>query len=156
MKVSSVSNAEMIKIYSSFVLATTDALNCDITAKKYGRGKADGQHNCGFHYSRRIFELDDIVWNSCLCRFKHPNFNQLMILNRMYDKGILPDGGSLLDQPAAIIERLEMISHLKNLHQEQQQKDMEKKNGRSKHRPQPANRQRPSRANDGPAKHHPN
>ena len=135
MEISTVSNAEMVQLYSSFVYMTTDALNCSKTKERSNSKKAIIQHNCDFAYKRKIFELDDVVWNSCLCRFLHPNFNSLMVLNKQYEKGSLPESGGMLEQLNSTIERIEILDHLKNLHKEQQQKEQEKKNGRSQHRP---------------------
>ena len=135
MEVSHLSQGDMIKLYSSFVYITTDALNCKKTRERASHEKTKAQHNCDFHYKRKIFELDDITWHSCLCRFLHPNFNQLMVLSKQYEKGVLPDTGGMLDQPNLLIEQLELLDHLKNLHKEQQQKEQERKNGRSQHRP---------------------
>ena len=117
----------MVQLYSSFVYATTDALNCSKTLKRSTKKQASIVHNCDFTYPRKIFELDNIVWKSCLCRFAHPNFNELMTINKLYEKGVLPEEGGFLSQNNAMVERLEILDHLKNLHKEQQHKDQEKK-----------------------------
>ena len=133
MELSTVSTAEVIQLYSSFIYATTDALNCSKTrATKEAR---EIRHNCNFKHKRKIFEVEDITWYSCLCRFKHPNFNELMIISKHYEKGIMPDGVSILDQPSIMIERLEVLDHLKNLHKEQQHKEQERKNNGGSKRP---------------------
>ena len=136
MDASGISQADTIKLYSSFVYMTTDALNCKKTSERTTKDKTIVQHNCDFHYKRKIFELDDITWYSCLCRFIHPSFHQLMVLSKQYEKGILPDEGGMLEQSNLLIEHLELLDYLKNLHKEQQHKENERKqNGRSQHRP---------------------
>ena len=141
MEVSTISAGEMIQLYSSFIYLTTDGLNCKTTLKKSTPEATKIRHNCDFKYSRKVFGIDNIVWNSCLCRFQHSNFNEIMILSKHYEKGLLPMEGTILDQPNALIEKLELIDHLKNLHKQEQHKEMEtKQNGNSRHRPQTQSR----------------
>ena len=147
MESSSLAPGDMIKLYSSFVYATTDALNCRKTLDRTTKEKTEVQHNCKFQHKRKVFELDEITWYSCLCRFLHPNFHQLMVLSKQYEKGILPDDGGMLDQSNLVIEHLELLDHLKNLHKEEQHKEHERKsNGRSQHRPPTPTRKRAVRS----------
>ena len=140
MELSVLSTAEMIQLYSSFVYLTTDGLNCSKTLEKSTKEITSRRHNCDYSVKRQVFMLDHIQWNSCLCRFQHSNFNQLMVMSKHYEHGCLPDEGSLLDQPNVLIEIMETIDHLKNLHKQEQHKEMERKNGNSKHRPESSTR----------------
>ena len=90
--------------------------------------------------------MEDIVWHSCLCRFLHPNFSTLMVLNKNYEKGVLPQQGSMMDQPNKIVEQMETLDYLKDLHKLEQHKEQERKNGRSQHRSSTKPGKRPPRS----------
>lgn len=58
--------------------------------------------------------IDNYAFKSCLCHpnYLHPLFYFLIDVNNKYKEGVLPFGGSLMDQPAQIIELLNFIRRL--------------------------------------------
>jgi hypothetical protein len=71
----------------------------------------------------------DIKYKKCLCNYSHPNFNELMIYYDNYKNGNLPFNGCVADQPAQIMELLQIIDNSTiSLHNEALMKG-NKKNG---------------------------
>lgn len=62
---------------------------------------------------------------------KHPYFSYFIGLFLAYEKGILPFSGSLVDQPAKIIEIFEVIQQLRLEREETVRKSIEKENKRN-------------------------
>lgn len=85
---------------------------------------------CGKLFDNIRIELDDFGYKSCLCHenFQHPMFNQLLSIHERYEKGNLPYCGGLLEQPAQIIEILNLITKLKLDLEIKRQKEIEKAN----------------------------
>jgi len=114
-------NAQMRALYS-------DRYNCDEEVKKIesrmsrfpGRDAKDiiekyrKSRGCGRVVNRTIDRIGNIKFNTCLCRIKHPLFDQLQTITDFYDKGGLPFDGSLMDQPAQVIELIEIMNSAKN------------------------------------------
>ena len=70
-------------------------------------------HSCDKIQDEAIYQIDDIIYYTCPCNFKHPHFNFLNQAQEAYDKGVLPCGGSLIDQPNNVMEAIQLISNMK-------------------------------------------
>jgi hypothetical protein len=68
---------------------------------------------CGIVLKNIVDKIDNIEFYTCLCRFKHPLIGTLFTLEKNYSNGILPFSGGLMDQPAQIIELLEITQDAK-------------------------------------------
>lgn len=90
---------------------------------------------CGEIKDKVKVELDGINYYSCLCHknFQHPLFNTFMVLSDKFDKGIMPFGGGVMEQPAQIIEILNLISKLKSDLEVEQAKEQQSKQKGNKH-----------------------
>jgi hypothetical protein len=71
------------------------------------RGKVKG---CGYVTKHQIDQIDNIVFHTCLCKLKHPFLYDFMFMNEQRKNGVLPFEGSLLNQPAQIIELLKITN----------------------------------------------
>lgn len=74
--------------------------------------------------------IDGIGYHKCLCQYKHPLFYSYLELADRLDKGMLPDKGPYLDQPAQLLEALQLLAKLRAeaqaAEQEKQRKQAEK------------------------------
>ncbi len=57
--------------------------------------------------------IDGIGFHSCLCNYSNPLFFPYLDLGEKLDKGLLPDRGAYLDQPARMLEAIQLLSRLK-------------------------------------------
>lgn len=85
---------------------------------------------CGRIHDDVKVELDGYGYKSCLCHesFQHPLFFELVNIHNMFEKGVMPFAGGLLEQPAQVVEFMNMITKLKLDNEIEQQKELEKKN----------------------------
>lgn len=135
MNISTLSNDDIVRIKSNFWYETKDGLNCKKTLKRTKNAKAtDIRHSCS-KAGRVIFESDGLKFTKCLCNFQYPLMGSLMIMHKHYEKGIMPYSGSLMEQPANIIDALEIIDVLMLEMKDEQRKAQEKKHGPGRHRP---------------------
>lgn len=72
-----------------------------------------GEHGCDTMSDIPIYQIDNIQFNTCPCNYRHPHMEFIMQAEAAYDKGILPFPGALIDQPAYIIEAIQLIQILK-------------------------------------------
>lgn len=91
--------------------------------------KANG---CGKIHDKVKYQIGDIGYKSCFCTYRHPDFNSFLFLYKNYEKGILPFEGSILEQPAYIIEIFGLIETLKLDREEEERQRQERDNGRRK------------------------
>jgi hypothetical protein len=85
--------------------------------------------SCGVLKDEVKVEIGHIGYHSCLCHenFQHPSFGYIMNLYQNFEKGFLPFTGGIMDQPAAVMELIDLISSLyaeRDL--AQQQKELKK------------------------------
>ncbi len=71
--------------------------------------------------------IDGFDFHTCLCNFSHPLFFSYLELGDKLDRGILPDRGAYLDQPAQMLEALQLLGRLKSEAQQAEQINQEKK-----------------------------
>lgn len=71
------------------------------------RPKAKG---CGYVLDRIVDRIDNIEYNTCLCKIKHPYFYTLSVIE---NTGNLPFSGGILEQPAQIIELMQIFKDAK-------------------------------------------
>ena len=60
-----------------------------------------------------MHEIDDLLFHTCVCNFKHPLMSWFMECEEAFSKGILPYEGSLSEQPAKIMEVIYLLQSLK-------------------------------------------
>lgn len=71
------------------------------------------RNGCRTHSKEPRIVIDGMGFHSCLCNFQNPKFYTYLLLAEKLDQGILPDKGALLDQPAALLEALQLLARLK-------------------------------------------
>lgn len=67
---------------------------------------------CGSVLKKMVDKIDDIEFYTCLCKLTHPYLNMLIQLNNMMKQSILPFSGGYLEQPAQIIELLQITDDI--------------------------------------------
>lgn len=70
---------------------------------------------CGLLQNQPKIEKDGYGYHSCLCHenFQHPQLGQFIELHKNYEKGNLPFTGGFLDQPAQIMDIINLMDRLK-------------------------------------------
>ena len=63
---------------------------------------------CEKPVSHRVDRVENIEFSRCLCSLKHPYMSQIMSLLYQYEKGVMPFEGSMMEQPAQVIELLDI------------------------------------------------
>jgi hypothetical protein len=88
--------------------------------------------SCGYVTNYVVDRIGDIEFKTCLCKFKHPLTHTLLTVCTHYEKGVMPFSGSFFEQPAQIIELLELVKSVKIEEEIEIQKKQAKglKNGR--------------------------
>jgi len=86
---------------------------------------------CDGAVDRKIDKIDNFMYYKCLCRVKHPLMSSLLTLSSAYERGIMPFDACLMDQPAKIIDMIELVTQEKNREEQRQMEPKENgvKNG---------------------------
>lgn len=71
--------------------------------------------------------IDGIGFHSCLCKFQHPLFHAYLDIGARLDKGLLPDSGPYLDQPAQLLDAVNLLSRLRAEAQQAEQAKQDKR-----------------------------
>ena len=129
---SSIRPSDDMMLRSSFYYTTNDRFQCEQKVDRYYKLNMDrkrmapdrameeaekmveAQNSCDSVRDTAMYEIDGYSFNTCVCNFIHPEFNFFIGLFGEYDKhGTLPFPGSLADQPAYIMDVLQLIRSLK-------------------------------------------
>jgi len=127
---------DYITISAHYNYFTEDKFNCQEKIRQfapragYERAKkmVEDANGCNEISKNIKYTIDNIGYKSCLCNFKNPNMEYYFTLYNMYDKGILPFPGSVIEQPNKIIEILNFIKVLQSKREEEAIKKMKSKN----------------------------
>lgn len=64
------------------------------------------------------YQIEGFKINKCLGNFASREVYAFIEMHKLYEKGVMPFGGSMADQPAKLIDLFNIIGQLKNEHQE--------------------------------------
>jgi hypothetical protein len=123
LEISSLSDYDYALINATWLSLTNEDFQCSRVESMYEK-RSDAevqikirriQKGCGVISNSPKIEIGRIAYHSCLCHqnFQHPLIGHLMSLSANYEKGNLPFSGAVMDQPAQIMEIIELIEHLK-------------------------------------------
>ena len=85
-------------------------------------------NGCNVIHDKVKYEIDNIGYHSCFCTYRHPHFNSFLLLYKNYERGVLPFRGSLMDQPAYIMEIFTLIENLKSDREQEEREREERRN----------------------------
>lgn len=130
-EISSVTLYDNVTLTASYYYHMEDHFNCDDKRKKLidrvGEEKAEiimkAQNGCNTIRQKPRFTIDGIHYHRCVCAFRTSRLGIYLDLLDKLDKGILPDEGCYLDQPAKTLEILQRLTYVKN---DVEQRQMEK------------------------------
>jgi hypothetical protein len=71
-------------------------------------------NGCIEKLNRTVDRIDNIKFNKCTCLFNNINIDKLIQMSELLKVGILPFKGALMDQPAQIMEILDVVSYAKH------------------------------------------
>ncbi len=115
-----------------------DKFKCDERIEEYAK-RTNYEHaktlvqksnGCGIIFDEVKYEVGSIRYHSCFCTYRHPYFNNFLFLFKNYQRGILPFKGSLMEQPAYIIDIFNLIENLKIEHEDAEQARQSKRNNK--------------------------
>lgn len=121
---------------ASFYYYWDDRLNCQralTQALKRGHPEQTekmirARFGCGTVENKPKIVIDGIGFHSCLCNYIHPLYFAFSDLAHNWEKGILPDRGAYMDQPAQALEAIQLITRLKSEAVAEAQEKERKKN----------------------------
>lgn len=136
---SGLSLSDRALLSASFYYQWDDRLNCEREiAVRRQRAKTPEQaalaeqairirNGCNAVSAKPRLHIDGIGFHKCLCNYHHPLFYAYVELESRLEQGLLPDRGAYLDQPAQLMEALQLIRRLKAEVQQAEQAKQEKK-----------------------------
>ncbi len=73
------------------------------------------------------YHVEGFEINKCLGNFTSREIYSYFEMHKMYELGVMPFGGDMIDQPAKLIDLFNMIGQLRNEKRKEQQDAIEKK-----------------------------
>lgn len=89
--------------------------------------KRKDSKGCNKVVNYTVDRIGNIRFKTCLCSIKHPLTDKLCHLSLLLDKGILPFKGAALDQPAQVMELLDIVQNAIMREQNEQRKEQDAK-----------------------------
>lgn len=129
---SSMSYEDDLKLRATYYYYTHDKFQCDSKIDKHAellisRKKVEPQtayeqaeklirtsNGCEVIRDKSLYVIDGYEFFTCVCNFKHNDFNYLTTLFDAFDsKGVMPFEGAYADQPAKIVDIFQTLKQLK-------------------------------------------
>jgi hypothetical protein len=116
---SSVTWDDHVSILATFNKIYNQDFNCSRCVLKHPEARRESSRGCSRPVSKAVLVFrdsegkDQVVFKRCPSNFYNGFVAELIGMCSQFEKGILPYQGGLLDQPAKIIDALNMISGLK-------------------------------------------
>ncbi len=134
--ISTLSQWDIISITSNFEYSYV--LRCDELIQEHIRSGYDyevatttvhGEHGCKKMSNEPIYQIDNLQFKTCPCNYKHPLFNFISQASSIFEKGTMPFEGSFVDQPAYIIEAINLYQCLKQDYINEQERKQNQNKG---------------------------
>ena len=137
LEISSLSDCDFALLNATWLSLTSEDFQCKKIESLYEQ-RSDAeivikmrriQQGCGVMSDSPKVEIGRIAYHSCLCHeaFQHPLMGYLISLQQNYEKGLLPFSGGVMDQPAQIMEIINLLSSLRAEHEAEAQAKANKK-----------------------------
>jgi hypothetical protein len=78
----------------------------------------------------RNYQIENIRFNRCPGNYTNTQVRYLIDWFLMYEKGVMPFGGTLSDQPGKLIEIFELIQSIRDEKEIQREREVEKEAAR--------------------------
>jgi hypothetical protein len=82
---------------------------------------------CNVTRDKPFVTIDNVTYYRCCCQYSNPRFHLYLAMFSLYQKGVLPFPGSLIEQPAYIVEIMSLFSEQQQKAEEAEHKKLEKK-----------------------------
>lgn len=113
LEISSISVYELIVITAHYTSLISNEIDHDESLKL--RGFSEEQiKKVSKQKPKTQIKTMGLIFKQPLCKFKYPLIEYVLILSENYEKGNLPFSGSISEQPAQVIEILELIKAIKS------------------------------------------
>lgn len=111
-----------LQISASFISSTDDEFRCKEIESLYAK-REDGdlqiklrreEQGCGVLTDDYKVEIDGFGFHSCLCHdnFQFKGINDLIYMYNLFNKGVMPFPGSLMEQPNQLLEYFRLLDRL--------------------------------------------
>lgn len=122
LEISGVTDYDYALINATWLALTSDDFQCKKIESLYEK-RSDAeivikmrriQQGCGVMSDSPKVEIGRIAYHSCLCHesFQHPLMGCLITLQQNHERGLLPFIGGVMDQPAQVMEIINLLSSL--------------------------------------------
>jgi hypothetical protein len=119
---STLSQIEMLRLVSTFNSITDNRFNCSVCIKSTSAAHREEKKRCNTPGEKPVAKYHDYLnYYRCPGAFRSQDSVELILAHRLWEQGVLPYDGGLLDQPAKYVEAMRLIDGLKIEHQ----KDLE-------------------------------
>lgn len=111
--ISELSNEEYIQLLSTFWFRADENFNCFSCKKKMSEGIRDKRKHCFTPKSSPVAEYNgNIKYFTCPSNHFNSGMSRIIDMFRLFQEGVLPYQGGLLDQPSKIVEAFRIIENL--------------------------------------------
>ena len=139
-KISYLTDRDYLEIVSTMHVVNNKIFQCDFCKFKYGKTYRDNRKACSVVKEKPIFTYKDkINYYKCPANFVNMAVVHLIGVNRHLKNGVMPFGGTLMDQPNKLMEALDLIDSLTNEIEKENQERLAK-NGRQRNQSPDRNR----------------
>lgn len=124
MECSGVSNYDWLLLNISWISLTDESFQCSKIEGMLAKRKDAElvikmrriEKGCGVISDSVRAEVDGYNIYTCLCHtsLKHPQIGQLIGLEQMFRKGVLPFSGGMLEQPAQVMDLMNLMTRLRD------------------------------------------
>ena len=127
-----ISNEEFIEIITTFEILsdksqTYNCYNCVNKLAKKAKNIFNARH-CKDLYEKETNFIDAkdyrISFNTCVGNFNSPAVSEMIVIMQNFKEGVMPYPGGLMDQPAKLVEILNLLYSLESKQVEKEYKAM--------------------------------
>ena len=130
LRVSGISDRDNLELIATLRVAERPAWQCDKCLKTHEK-YPERRNALGCHGGTSpVAQLKEYRLYRCPGNFTHPTAAWVWELYNHFEKGILPFPGSLMEQPAQLIEAFGVIENLKIERQKQEAKNVKRNPGK--------------------------
>lgn len=113
LKVSTLSEFEVLQVTASVWSIFDDKWNCNVCVQSERHDQHKKIKGC-ISTPRTNYQVEGFRINKCLGNFTSKEVYSYFEMHRFYEKGVMPFSGAMSDQPAKLIELMNIIGQLKN------------------------------------------
>lgn len=122
-----------MRIYASFYASTDSKWDCSkcLHSDRHPEHVVQRMREMKGCWSgdKVLYTINGLEFKSCLGNYYSPEFNSIFMMFKMFKRGTMPYPGTLAEQPAKLVETMNIIYNLEAEHRE---KELEKSKHQNK------------------------